>query len=179
MNSPRFRLASALIAVAVLALNLGVIRADSDGLAAGYLLIALPTINALAAVGVAGLRRRLLRAFAAGFVAAGTSSLIGFHVWASAHPWTFLRYAEPLCQAIDRLFFPAYPDLHSLAVNAVLAVAFVVPHAIIGLAGGGLTASGWAMVSRRGPVWSRPPLGRCLDALATVGRRHINWKRTR
>jgi hypothetical protein len=149
MNSPRFHLASALIAIAVLALNLGAIRADYDGQAGGILLISLPTINTLAAVGVAGLRRRRLRAFAAGFVAAGTSSLIGFHAWASAHPWGFLRYAGPPLQALDRHFFPAYPVLHLTAVNAVVAVAFVVPHAIIGLAGGGLTARGWSIVSRR------------------------------
>jgi len=36
-----------------------------------------------------------------------------------------------------------------LATFAALAVTFWAPHAIVGLASGGLTASGWAIVSRR------------------------------
>ncbi len=106
-------------------------------------------MNTLAAVGYAGLRRPRLRAFAAGFVAAGAASLIGFLAWESDHPWTMIRFLEPFCEAVERLVPPAHPAWTLAVTFAALAVTFWAPHAIVGLASGGLTASGWAIVSRR------------------------------
>ena len=152
INAPRFRLASLLIAIAVAALNLGIVQAFRDQPGEGRLLTFLPTVNVLAALALTGLRRLRLRAFAVGFVAAGTASLVGFHLWVDANPWTFLRYAEPLSRAIERAIPSAIPDLHTAAVFAVLAAVFVVPHVIAGLVGGGMAASGWVMLRRHGNV---------------------------
>lgn len=149
MRPPRVRLASLTIAVTAVAVNLGIIRTFRDTPEAGSLITTLPTVNVLAALALIGLRRRRLRAFAAGFVAAGVGSLIGFHAWAEAHPWTFLRYVEPLGNAIDRCISQAIPDLHTAAFCAAMIVGFMAPHAIAGLAGGGLMAGGSAILSRK------------------------------
>jgi hypothetical protein len=147
MKLPRFNLAGAMTFVAVVALNLGAVRALYDDIGEHLLLDALPTANVLAAVAFAGFRHR--RAFAIGFVLAGAMSLLAYQVWADNDPWTVLRYLKPPFEALDRLVGTAFPDLRLAIVNVIGVVAFAVPHAIVGIAGGGLAAKGMAMARRR------------------------------
>ena len=149
MSVPRFNLAGAMIFVAVVALNLGAVRALYDDIGEQLLFDALPTVNLLAAVAFAGFRRRYLRAFAIGFVLAGASSLIAFLVWINTNPWTAIRYLGPPSEALDCLVAGAFPDSHVLIMNVIFVVVFSIPHAILGLVGGGLAAKGWAMVIGR------------------------------
>jgi hypothetical protein len=136
MRAPRFHLAGAMIFVAVVALNLGAVRALYDDIGEHLLFDALPTVNILAAVGFAGFRRRRLRAFAIGFVLAGALSLIAFLVWSDIDPWTALRYIEPPFKALDRVVVGSFPDSHIAIMNVICVVAFSIPHAILGLVGG-------------------------------------------
>ena len=149
MKLPRFNLAGAMTFVAGVALNLGAVRALYDDIGDHLLFDALPTANVLAAVAFAGFRRRPQRAFAIGFVLAGAMSLLGYQVWFANNPWTALRYIGPPFEALDRLVATAFPDSRMAIMNAIGVVAFVIPHAIVGIAGGGLTAKGMAMTRRR------------------------------
>jgi hypothetical protein len=149
MKLPRISLSLMMILVAVLAVNLAIVHALRDHMGEDLLFIALPTVNLLAAVGVAGLRRRNLRAFALGFVAVGATSLAAFLTWIDANTWTFLRYAEPLSRAIDRQASHLLPASHTAAVFVVLVVILMMPHAVLGLVGGGVAAKGWSIMSRR------------------------------
>jgi hypothetical protein len=148
MKIPRFKLAGLMILVAALALNLGIIRTIHDGAWGEHLSpavkLTLPTLNVIAAVGIVGLRRR--SAFALGFVTVGLLSLVGSLVWIDNHPWTFLRYVEPLCKAIDRKLLLIIPAAHEPALQVVLAVGFLVPHTTAGVLGGWLTAKGWSVI---------------------------------
>ena len=141
MKAPRFRLAGLMILVAALALNLGIIRTIHDGAWGEHLFLTLPTLNVIAAVGIAGFRRR--SAFALGFVTVGLLSLVGSLVWIDTHPWTFLRYLEPLCKAIDRKMLLIIPGEHEVGLYAVLAVGLLVPLVGAGFLGGWLTTKGW------------------------------------
>ena len=144
MKAPRFRLAGLMILVAALALNLGIIRTIHDGAWGEHLFLMLSALNVIAAVGIAGFRRR--SAFALGFVTVGLLSLVGSFVWIETHTWTFLRYVEPLCKAIDRKMLRIVSGAHEAALYAVLAVGFLVPHAAAGVLGGWLTAKGWSAI---------------------------------
>src|SRR5262245_50870990 len=128
MTFPRVHLASVMLFVAALALDLGVVRALSDGPWKGLLFMALPTMNLLAAVGYAGLRRARLRAFDSGFVATGCLSLLTFDLWEQRNPWTFLRYAEPASQAIDDYATAVFPSWHVAVVYTILTLALLAAH---------------------------------------------------
>jgi hypothetical protein len=149
MRIPRFHLAGAMIFVGVVALNLGAVRALYDNIGEELLFDALPTVNILAGVGFAGFRGRRLRAFAIGFVLAGALSLIAFLLWIETHPWTALRYLVPPLEALDSLVAGAFPNSRDAIMYVILVVAFSIPHAIVGLAAGGLAAHGWAFVTLR------------------------------
>ena len=79
MKALRFRLAGIMILVAAIAFNLGIIRTIQDGAWGEHLFLTLPTLNVIAAVAIAGFRRR--SAFALGFVTVGLLSLVGSLVW--------------------------------------------------------------------------------------------------
>jgi MprA protease rhombosortase-interaction domain-containing protein len=145
MTFPRISLARMMILVAVLAVNFAVVHALRDHMEEELLFLALPTVNLLAAVGLAGFCRRRMRAFALGFVVAGASSLAGFLAWIDANPWTFLHYAEPLCEAIDSQAARLLPAAHTAVVYAALAVILMIPHSVLGVVGGGVAAKAWAL----------------------------------
>jgi hypothetical protein len=147
MKPPRFHLAGAMTAVAVLALNLGAVRALYDEYGELLLLDALPAVNLLAVVGFTWFRRR--RAFALGFMAAGALSVAALLVWIDANFWTFLRYFEPPAQAVDHVIEMALPNAHMAVMYVILIVAFAIPHAITGLAGGYLLDKVWSMIRHR------------------------------
>jgi MprA protease rhombosortase-interaction domain-containing protein len=145
MTFPRISLARMMILVAVLAVNFAVVHALRDHMEEELLFLALPTVDLLAAVGLAGFCRRRMRAFALGFVVAGASSLAGFLAWIDANPWTFLDYAEPLSEAIDSQAARLPPAAHTAALYVVMAVILMIPHSVLGVVGGGVVAKGWAM----------------------------------
>jgi MprA protease rhombosortase-interaction domain-containing protein len=64
MTFPRISLARMMILVAVLAVNFAVVHALRDHMEEQLLFLALPTVDLLAAVGLAGFCRRRMRAFA-------------------------------------------------------------------------------------------------------------------
>jgi hypothetical protein len=152
MARPRWSIAWVMALVAVSAVDLAVIHALVDGPEALFLFDALPMANLLALAGFVGFRSRRRRAFAAGFVVAGASSLIAYKVWAENHPWTWLGDVEPLTTLVARA-----EDSHSLyaiiPAYAVLVLALAVPHTLLGLAGGCLAARGWAIFQRRKASW--------------------------
>ena len=148
MKPPRLSIAWSMVGVALVALNLSVIRALADGYQEQFLFDALPTANILLLVAVAGFRRRRLRAFALGFVVAGASSSIAYQIWSDIHPWEWLSYFQPLSNIAVRIR-DAYPASHMPIVYAMMIVVFTLPHTIIGLAGGYLTAKEWTIMARR------------------------------
>jgi len=147
MKLPRFNLAGAMTFVAVVALNLGAVRALYDGADDHLLFDALPTANVLAAVAFAGFRRRRLRSFAIGFVLAGAMSLFAYQVWLEKYPWNVIRYLGPPFGALEHLVETAFPDSRVVSLFVLAGVAFAVPHLIVAIAAGGFTAM--AMARRR------------------------------
>ena len=145
MKALRFRLAGIMILVAAIAFNLGIIRTIQDGAWGEHLFLTLPTLNVIAAVAIAGFRRR--SAFTLGFVTVSLLSLVGFLVWTETHAWTFLRYVEPLCKAIDRKMLLIIPGEHEVGLYAVLAVGLLVPLVGAGFLGGWLTTKGWLVIA--------------------------------
>ena len=146
MRLPRVSIAWSMVGVALVALNLSVIRALADGYQEQFLFDALPTIDILVLAGLAGFRRRRLRAFALGFVVAGASSLIAYQIWSDNHPWEWLGYFQPLSDIAVRIR-DAYPASHMPFVYAMMIAVFTLPHTIVGLAGGYL---GTAMEDHHG-----------------------------
>ena len=149
VKPPRFRLAGAMAFVAAVALNLAAFRALYDEPGEVLLFDALPTVNVLALVGLAGFRRRRLRAFALGFAAAGALSLAAFLAWADANPWSLLRYVGQPAEAADRVLERIFPGAHIPIIYVILIVALAIPHTVMGLAGGYLLAKAWSMIRRR------------------------------
>jgi hypothetical protein len=82
MRLPRLGIARLMVFVAYVALNLGVIRALYDGFWEDLLFDALPTVNILVLMSIAGFRRHRMRAFALGFVVIGAASLLALQMWA-------------------------------------------------------------------------------------------------
>lgn len=136
--------------VAILALDLGVIRAVRDRPEEDILILILPTANILLAAGIVGLRRERARAFALGFVVVGALSLLAFHGWVQRNPWSFLRLVNPPIRAVEGLLEPVWPAAVMPVLYTTFLVAFAIPHAALGLAGGYLAARGWATLGRRG-----------------------------
>lgn len=145
MKPLRFHLAGAMAAVAALALNLGVIRLLLGGTEEELLYRALPMANLLAAVGIAAICRPRLRSFAIGFMIAGVLSLVTFLAWVDENPWTFLHYFEPPLLAIDQFVEAAFPSGRFAILYAIMIAIFAVPHAVVGLAAGSLTARAWSL----------------------------------
>ena len=148
MKPPRFHLAWAMILIAVLALNLGVIRALYDEMEEHLLFDALPMANVMAVVGIAGFRRRAY-AFILGFAVTVSLSMLAYQTWSCENPWTWLRIFEPPFQAIDRGLEAVFSDAHVAILHLVIIVVFAIPHAVLGLAGGYMTGKGWAIVRRK------------------------------
>jgi hypothetical protein len=144
MRFPRLSIAGLMKLVAFAALNLAAVHALYDGTGEELLYLALPTGNVMSIVVIAGIRRPALRPFALGFLGAGTLSLVAFLAWTDANPWTFLRYFEPPCQAIERLLEKGFPNTHMALLYAIVLTAFAIPHAVAGLAGGWLAAKVWS-----------------------------------
>jgi hypothetical protein len=149
MKRPRIRIADVMIVVAILALDLGAIRASVDGTEEGLLLDALPTVNILVFVGIAGFRRRRLRAFALGFEVVGSLSLLSYLWWTNNNPWAWLCYFGPPITAVARRVEALFPHGHLVIIYIIYLVAFAIPHTVLGLCGGYLTAKGWAKIGRR------------------------------
>jgi hypothetical protein len=143
MSSPRLSIARLMGCVAFVALNLAMMRALNGGAEEGLLLDALPTVNVLALMGIAGLYRPRLRPFALGFVVTGAVSLLTLEIWARANPWTFLRYVQPACDALEAGARAACPSGSVAIMYGTLIVAFALPHALLGLAGGCLAERRW------------------------------------
>jgi hypothetical protein len=147
MEPPRLKISTVMALVAVVGLNLAIFMALRDRAEGGHLFRTVPTVNILVLGGVAGFRRS--RPFAIGFVVAGTMSLLAFQMWVQGNPWSFIRLATPPVEALDHRLQGLFPNAHEPIVYAVLVVFFAIPHSILGLAGGFLTAKGKTMVERR------------------------------
>jgi hypothetical protein len=148
MGLPRLSIAWSMVGVALVALNLAAIRALADGFQEQLLFDALPTLNLMALAAIIGRHRRRLRPYALGFVVAGSFSLLAYQIWAENHPWECLRYFQPLSDIAVRIR-DAYPHSHMPIVYTMLIVVFAVPHSIVGIVGGCLTAKGWEIMARR------------------------------
>ena len=149
MRPPRLRIAGVMIVVAILALDLGTIRALVSGTEEGLLYEALLTVNILVFVGIAGFRSHRSRAFTLGFEVVGSLSLLAYLAWSRNHPWSWLHYFEPPLKAIHRRVEEVFPKAHLIVMYIISIVSFAIPHTILGLSGGYLTAKGWAMIGRR------------------------------
>src|SRR3981081_3236778 len=133
MNPLRLKISRVMVVVAILALEFGVIKALLAESEDEFLFVDFPTVNLLLVAVFVAIRKPRARSFVLGFVVAGTLSLLAFHAWAHAHPWTFLRYFTPPFEALDRRLVGLWPDAHNIMVYAILVVVFALPHAILGL----------------------------------------------
>jgi hypothetical protein len=146
---PRLGIARLMVFVAYVALNFGVIRALYDGFWEDLLFDALPTMNILVLMSIAGFRRHRMRTFALGFVVIGAASLLALQMWAREYPWTFLRYFQPQCDAVEYRIKAVFPSAYLSVMYGILVLVFAIPHTILGIAGGYLAAKVWGMMRRR------------------------------
>jgi hypothetical protein len=135
--------------VAIVALNLAMIKALLSELGEHLLFDALPTVNIMVYVGIMGFLRRRARAFAVGFVVVAILSLLAFQAWMELEPWVFLRTVCPPFEAIDRRIEAIWPNARVEIMYILLIIAFAIPHTLLGVAGGYLSAKGWALIARR------------------------------
>ena len=102
---PRFRIAWAMVAVAIAALDFGAIRMASDRIIASSELLglgALPMANVLAVGLLIGQRRRGSRPFLLGFESFGAMALALYLVLAAFAPHRVIDYLELLLDPIRR-----------------------------------------------------------------------------
>src|SRR5258706_14442944 len=151
MKLPRLKISSGMFVVAIVAINLTAIRAFKYGIDEGFVFSALPTVNILVFVGIAGFRR--WRAFTVGFVVLGSLSLLTYQIVFRDHPWMWLNFLQPPIKVIAHHLKAILPISHENISFSITLVLFAAPHTVLGLAGGYLTAKGRAMMKRRYPAY--------------------------
>lgn len=150
MNVPRFRIASIMVVVAIVALDFGMIRALSVVQRGPYVLLvlgALPMANVLPVIMLIGERRRENRPFRLGFVSFGAMALAVFVAvtWFLPHEMAILF--TPLLDYVVKTIGSGRPLL-SVAVQALALVVTVgLPQVVFALIGG--------FVSRKFMITSR------------------------
>ena len=150
---PRLTVRRLMVAVAILALNFGVIREHlrpESWVDELVVLGALPMANVLVFVGLLGIRSRRARAYTIGFEAFGMLSLSSYVAWVSlSSPWTIIHYLDTIFGPIGEFVRWACPGFDVPIGYGIAIVIFLIPHALFGIAGGYLSAKLGAIVARR------------------------------
>ena len=151
MKSPRVSISWFMVAVAIVALNFAAIRALSRQVRRGPPVPGPANGQHPAARGDRGIPPPSLAGFRPGFRDRRRGVARRFPFWASENPWTFLHYFEPPIRAVDRRVEVLFPRSRGVIIYGIGVVAFAIPHAIVGVIGGCLTAKGWAILTKRRP----------------------------
>ncbi len=153
MKSPRFRITTIMLVVAMAALDFGAIRAMPEiGPPTSELLVlgALPMTNVLAVGLLIGHRRPGTRPFLMGFEAFGVMALALYVALVSFSPQTVLiPYLEPLFQPIRITIGPGRPVVLIATLCSVGVVMLGWPQVALALIGGSLSRRFRVTTTRR------------------------------
>ena len=142
MKLPRFRIASLMVAVAIAALDFGMIRALSVVQRSPYVLLVLgvlPMANVLPVILLTGQRRRENRPFRLGFVSFGAMALALFVAVTWFFPHEMAILFSPLLGYVIKIIGSGRPLLSDAAQALALVVTVGLPQVVFALIGGFLS----------------------------------------